>query len=172
MSTTSMPASVAALEPPNRLRELAAAAVLEAVSDIGQGEVGGNNRGAYVWSLTGRRTSGAWCAAAVYAWHLRAAARLGYRLPVKRTHSARKLAARIAEVGEWLSPLEQPSVGDVALWSRGVAWQGHVGIVCQASGDGFLCVEGNRGKYPARVARYSHLLGEPKLLGFARLWGG
>jgi hypothetical protein len=148
---------------------LSKSAASQALSDIGKGEIGGNNRGPYVWSLTGRRTSGAWCAAAVHTWFERAAAQLGRKLPWRRSHGARRLAKRIAAAGQWISKDQQPHVGDVAVWSRGrLPWQGHVGIVVESSADGFFSVEGNVGRYPALVRRFPHTLAEPRLLGFAR----
>jgi hypothetical protein len=153
------------------LQQLAAAAAHRAELDIGQGEIGGNNRGPYVWSLTGRRTSGAWCAAAVHSWYEQAAECLGLELPWARTHSARKLAARMSRYGCMLPPSVQPEVGDVALWSRGKPWQGHVGVVVYVPlGGWFVTVEGNVGKYPAETQPFVHRLGEPRLLGFARCW--
>jgi len=155
----------------NLLKRVALGAVLQAEADLGKGEIGGNNAGRYVWSLTGRRTSGSWCAAAVYSWYLRSAQHKGLRMPIKRTHGARKLAKRIASVGRMLEPFDRPARGDVALWARGVpgSWMGHVGIV-QVGGLAFTTIEGNRGKFPALVAPFDHHVGERRLLGFARFY--
>ena len=149
-------------------RTLPTEAVRLALADIGRGETLANNRGAYVWSLTGRRTSGAWCAAAVHSWYEQAARSLCVLLPWQRTHGARQLAKRIRQVGSWLDAYSQPQPGDVALWRRGRRWQGHVGIVVEVCGCDFWTVEGNVGRYPAKVRRFHHRLGEPRLLGFAR----
>jgi hypothetical protein len=162
--------AVVPTETPHLLAQLHEAATEAALDDVGKGEELANNQGPYVWSLTGRKTRGAWCAAAVYTWLLRGSVASGLRLPVKRTHSARRLAKAIAGVGRMLSPNDLPRRGDVALWSRGVAWQGHVGIIAEVGLTRFRCVEGNRGKFPAKVDVFSHTLGERRLLGFARLY--
>jgi hypothetical protein len=158
-------------EPPNLQRAIALRAVELARADIGKGEELANNSGVYVWSLTGRRTSGPWCAAAVYTWLLRAAAELGLKLTVARNHSARGLGRLVAKQGCWLPPDYVPPVGALAIWKRGLPklGQGHVEIVT-VSGVFFSSCGGNRGAFPARVAEFPHETEEPKLLGFALLW--
>ena len=161
----------------NRLRAIAGATVEEALSDLGRGEIGGNNRGRYVWSRAGRRTSGPWCAAAVYAWLLRACDSLGYVVPFERTHSARELGRRWAAVGRWLDDGEEPVRGDLVVWaragtstSRRLRGPGHVGIVTAVDGGGYRSVEGNVGGFPARVDVFAHPTAESRRVGFARLW--
>jgi len=146
---------------------LALTALEIALDDVGRGEIGANNAGAYVWSLTGRKTSGAWCAAAVYTWIKRAATRVGVRCPVPRIHSARKLVDAILDAGG--SVVDQPMPGDIALWSRNLPWQGHVGIVAETCLTRFRSVEGNRGRFPALVKVFTHRLDERKLLRFVTL---
>jgi len=146
---------------------LALTALEIALDDVGRGEIGANNAGAYVWSLTGRKTSGAWCAAAVYTWIKRAANRVGVRCPVPRIHSARKLVAAIIDAGGEV--VDQPMPGDIVLWSRGRPWQGHVGIVAETCLQRFRSVEGNRGRFPALVKVFTHRMDERRLLRFVTL---
>lgn len=159
------------LQPPNLGREVALAAIDAAIADIGKGEELANNQGPYVWSLTGRKTRGAWCAAAIYTWFKRGASTAGAELAVPRTHGARKLARLIARHGRWVGPEHRPERGDVALWSRGATrWMGHVEIVELSNGGSFVSVGGNVGRFPALVRRFTHQIGERRLLGFARYY--
>ncbi len=161
---------IAPHERPNLLADLRRQLVAEAAEDLGKGEELANNRGPYVWSLTGRRTGGAWCAAAVYTWLLRACSKLEIVCPIPRTHGARRLCKRLRGAGfKWhVPPVGHPMPGDVVLWSRGVGWQGHVGV-CAVGGLRFETIEGNVGRYPALVSRFDHDVGERRLLGWVRL---
>jgi len=146
------------------------AALQRAAGDIGKGEQGYNNGGPYVRSLRGYLNphgQGAWCAAAVYTWVLYGCRDIGSRFRVARTHSARRLVARYLEAGA--SCVELPLPGDIVLWSRKLPWQGHVGIVSAASGLAFSSIEGNKGKFPAKVAEFKHRIDEPRLIRFVRL---
>jgi hypothetical protein len=158
---------------PNSPSRLGLAALEQARADIGKGEIGGNNRGPYVWGLTGRKTSGAWCAAAVYTWIWRASKELGIDCPIPRSNGAKKLCQLIEEHGG--RRVTAPLPGDVSLWDRG-GWKGHVGIVEIAirlmnkePDSRYQTIEGNVGRFPAKTARYKHTIGEPKHLGFYRL---
>lgn len=149
--------------------QLGMAALTAALNDRGRGEIGRNNAGKYVWSLTGRKTSGAWCAAAVYSWILRASVWLEVPCPVPRIHGARKLCRAIRDCNGG-HETSDPLPGDIVLWSRGAGrWQGHVGIVESVQGLKFRSVEGNRGDFPAYVDVFTHDARERRLLGFHRL---
>ena len=162
-----------------RLRHLQLAALEEARSDIGKGEIGGNNEGPYVrnlMTLFRHRTAGPWCAAAVSAWYTRAADKLGMRVPWQLSASARITGARMQKVGRRLMELEPLEPGDVVVWWRGrlSGRKGHIGIVeyshPRGLGRPFLTVEGNYGKYPAKVDVFCHHRDGEKILGFYRLW--
>lgn len=159
--------AVAPRETPNLKRLISLRAAEVARRHIGLGEVGGNNRGPYIRRLLDGKES-AWCAGAVWTWHSEAAAELGgWRLPIPRTHGAKKLYRRIGRAGLFL---ERPVVGAVACWDRGLLfWQGHVEIVVAVEGDVFYTVAPNVGAFPAVVHIRIHRLGEPKLIGFAVL---
>lgn len=151
------------------------AALEVALGELGQGETTGQNEGSDLDKYRGRGPGGPWCAAFVY-WCILRAWSTAYEpswgvasgpCPIARTHSARRLFARVAAAG---SRVTEPLPGDVVLWSRGTAgWQGHVGIVASVTAGAFESVEGNRGGFPSKVRRYQHELGEDRLIGFARL---
>lgn len=147
---------------------LAMATLAQAQSDLGKGEVGGNNKGSYVWSLTGRKTSGAWCAAAVYSWIKRGAQSIWMPCPIPRSNGAKRLCRYIREYGGRMT--DDPAPGDIVLWDRGrLPWQGHVGVVSAAYMHTFRSIEGNVGRYPALVREFRHDFEDPKLIGFYRL---
>jgi len=167
-------------EPPHRLRELHLRALQIAVSDIGKGEQGSNNRGPYIERIrsvdgTGRGPAGAgaWCACFASACLIRAAVELDYILPVRTTRSAQALYKRTGRIGTFSA---EPLPGDLICWRRtndAGDWRGHVGLVEFVEGGRVHTVEGNRGKFPSRVARYGYDLQRElnrKLLGFSRLY--
>lgn len=155
---------------PSQPTSLGLAALSIAVTQTGRGESEANNMGPDVESYRrGKGPRGPWCAAFV-SWCLEeAAAQLGLEPPA-RSHGAKRLFRNLKRYGA--VEVTQPAPGDVALWQRGAAgsWKGHIGIVSRASNDGsFWAIEGNRGRFPARVAEFSHQVGEGSLLGFVRL---
>lgn len=175
-----MSVSVTPREAANRLRELHECALRIAIDDLGKGEVGANNAGPYVEFIrsidgTGRGPAGrgAWCACFVSSCLARAAAQLGYALPVKTTRSAQAIYKRTGRIGQFV---DRPAPGDLIAWRRtreAGDWRGHVGIVEEAEGDTIHTIEGNRGRYPSVVSRYVYGLKRErarKLLGFSRLW--
>jgi hypothetical protein len=169
--------------PPARampLLQLHARALDIARGDLGKGEQGTNNRGPYIEQIrsvdgTGRGPSGAgaWCACFASSCLVRAASVLGLTLPIKTSRSAQALYKRVGKAGRFV---EVPEPGDLICWRRTEQagdWRGHVGIVERVTGDTVETIEGNRGPYPAVVARYRYNLRAErarKLLGFARLW--
>lgn len=155
---------------PKTIPTMGRATLLIAFTQIGRGESGKNNRGPDVETYRNHRgPRGPWCAAFV-SWCLESASeRLGVK-PPKRSHGAKRLFANIKKYGG--VEVERPLPGDIALWQRGAAgsWNGHIGIVSRASNDGgFWAIEGNRGRFPARVNEFNHQVGEGSLLGFVRL---
>lgn len=150
------------------------AALNMAMSELGNGEEGGNNRGAHLERYRGNRgPRGPWCAAFVF-WCIWAATRkLGRKCPVKRSHSAKRLFRRCVEAGQ-LVELDDILPGDVVCWHRGPrgSWKGHIGIVHEVERHNRTVVRwdytaGNEGPYPAKVA--VHEGHRRRLVGFARL---
>ena len=142
----------------------------KAMSQLGKGETAGNNQGPDVVEYRqGKSGRGSWCAAFV-SWCIEETARdLGIDSPVARSHGARRLFKNAVAAGQ---RRETPDRGMLALWNRGApgGWQAHIGIVRRAEPDGtFYCIEGNRGRYPAKVGIFKHQLGEARLVGFVRI---
>lgn len=153
---------------------------------LGMGEQGGNNRGPNLDALRRGGPGGPWCAAAASYWieegYAASKGADGWDClsaierdlcPVRRSHGARKLWRRAARAGRIV---EEPLPGDLVLWRRpGPAWAAHVGIVETVTGDAFVSIEGNRGRYNvktghgSKVRRYSHEFSEREFVGFARL---
>lgn len=126
-------------------------------SQLGKGEIGGDNRGKEVKEYTHGQEV-AWCSAFV-SW-VRSRAGL---------YGSYYLRAR----SYWdLNPdkhVSTPQPGDVIVFTRG-GQKGHVGIVEKVEGKIITTIEGNVGPYPAKVKRFTYTLGKiPNLIGFVRL---
>ncbi len=163
----------AAMGPPTS--DVAKEALDVAIENIGNGEEGGNNSGPFVEMLKGKvwdgdnDDDGAWCADFV-GWCIEQASdRLGVDMPIQRSGGAKRLFRNIKMAG---SEVSNPQPGDVVCWDRGNpgSWMGHIGFV-EKYEDGILhTVEGNVGRYPAKVRRFMHdVLKDTRLIGFARL---
>lgn len=156
---------------------LGRAALRVALGEIeaGAGEVGGNNAGPFVRKyLNGILPPPAdWCAGFV-SWCFDqhpGGCPFGYTL------GARDLLRRCRARGwGYDHRSEDPQPGDIVAWRRGPVdgWQGHVGLVFQATDGGILhTIEGNKGGFPARVRSFSYVLrAMDSLLGFARVADG
>jgi len=136
---------------------------------LGACEEGSNNMGPHVRKYSG--TQGvSWCAYFV-SWCFRQGAELlGEPLTFKTSGGAKKLVKNILAAGG--KELAGPEMGCVVLWHRGKAnsWQGHVGICDGLGANGkFWTIEGNRGNFPSKVDRFSHVVGEAQLLKFVRV---
>lgn len=154
---------------------LAAESLGVAKSQIGQGEVGGNNSGPYVEMLLHKEydgdddDDGAWCAAFVSFCISEAS---GRQPPFEMSFGAKAIFGNAAAFG---SKSMTPKAGDIVCWDRGSlnpdgtkSWQGHVGFVERVDGDIFYTIEGNKGSYPSKVARFKYELSkESRLEGFA-----
>ena len=144
----------------------------------GAGEVGGNNQGPFVAKyhrvtpdiLEVKQWN--WCAAFVSFCFRNGAAKIGKDMPFKYSGGAQNILKQFQSKGWGYKPNEQePKPGDIVVWKRGSAeWMGHIGIVYEYK-DGILyTIEGNRGKYPSRVAKFSYVFSNMKsLLGFGRI---
>ncbi len=138
----------------------------------GAGEEGGNNRGPFVRKyLNGIIAPPAdWCAGFV-SWCFDQPAG---SCPFGYTLGARDLLRRCRARGWGFDHrVELPQPGDMVVWRRGPidGWQGHVGLVFEASEGGMLyTIEGNKGGYPARVRSFSYVRRAlDTLLGYARV---
>ena len=146
------------------------AALAVARHELGNGESGRDNDGPDVRRY-GASPGANWCAAFVsYCLERGALDELCRPLPIERSNAARTLWKRCGRAGAFVT---HPLPGDVACWWRVslTDWRGHVGLVSVVKDGGhfFECAEGNKGRFPSRVREYGHELGEPRLLGFARL---
>jgi uncharacterized protein (TIGR02594 family) len=142
--------------------EASPAVAEEARKYIGQGEVGGNNRGAFVRSLGGREGD-PWCSSFVSQMTKNVGEDVFGYLPM-----ARQWLNKAREAG---MVVDEPQTGDIAVFSRGNpnSSQGHVGIVDYVTKDKIVTIEGNVGEYPARVKRVVYDKSNmPRLLGYVR----
>lgn len=98
-------------------------------------------------------TTTAWCAAAVNS-----------ALKASGKEGTGSLAAR--SFLDWGNPVDQPQIGDVAVFSRGdpSGWQGHVGFYMGETDDGMINVLGGNQGDAISVAPYSR----DRLLGYRR----
>ncbi len=144
-----------------------------AITQIGLGEEVSNNSGPYITLIRrGLRVfgGGAWCAAFVSYALEQAFALHGRKLPKGvRSRSARKLFRNLIRKMK-ATKHRTPRVGDIELMKR--RGGKHIGVVVWVSrcGEYWTNVEGNVGRFPAKVKRVQHKgQGNTKSLGFARL---
>jgi hypothetical protein len=139
-----------------------------AEGELGKGEEFANNQGPTISKYFGADRTAPWCAAFASWVLVQSYKAVGRILPFEVSYSARRLAKNAARAGCWTTA---PEPGALVLWSRGQKrWQGHIGLVSKVIDESaFETIEGNKGRYPSRVRRYVHELGEPRLLGFVRL---
>lgn len=152
---------------------LAAAAVEVALSLRGRGEEGANNHGPFIDEIGGRQGY-LWCALFVgHCWR-EAARRAGveppawtFRRPGVAEPGARALALAAAAHGSQSFRAEEALPGDLVLWERSGGH--HVGIVWHPAEGALVTVEGNVGRYPARVRDLTHdVHHEPHFRGISR----
>jgi len=127
-----------------------------AQAEIGHGEIGGNNKGAYVRQYLNGQEGLPWCAGFVSYCLKEAGMDIIYTL---RAKSFLGIGKRLAKTE--LRP------GDLAVFSR--KGGGHVGIIEKLDGQGFISIEGNVGEYPAKVRRIRHGFPEQSICGFVRI---
>lgn len=143
--------------------------------NAGAGEIGENNAGPFVEKYLNKivEPPANWCAG-LQSWCFREAAkRLGVPMPFPYSLGARKTYNYFDKKG-WIIH-KDPWPGDlVFFWRNDInSWEGHVGIVETGAVDNgevyLLTVEGNRGAFPSKVARWSYdYFAIPQLLGFGR----
>ena len=126
-----------------------------AQSQIGLGEVGGNNKGMYVRRYLNGREGLPWCAGFVSYCVVKDGIRIPYTL---RARDFLKLGIKVSN----------PNPGDLIVFSR--QGGGHVGIVEKITKDTITTIEGNTGDYPSKVKRITYQRGHIKnFLAFVRL---
>ena len=127
-----------------------------AQSQLGRGEIGGNNRGAYVRKYLNGRENLPWCAGFI-SYCFREA---GYKLPY--TLWARdylKLGRKVTI----------PRPGDLMVFSR-KGGGGHIEIISKVTKDNIFTIGGNVGPAPAKIREFKYNRHNIKnLLGFVRI---
>jgi len=132
--------------------------VNSAITEIGKGEIGGNNRGSFVKQVN-RGLEDSWCAGFVsYILYKNGYKSIGYNL------RARDIFRKGIKV-------KSPKPGDIICFKRGRNENlGHVGIVEKVTTNSIITIEGNKGNYPSKVKRFSYPRnGIKDLLGFVRV---
>lgn len=174
------------MEPP-KLLTLGERTLAVAITQLGKGELGGNNGGADVARYKGRPVTpgnmGAWCASFV-SWCMEEADsgrdEGGYLLgwdqlhPMwrkwhRKRHGAKALYRMIGKAGLFVT---DPEPGDVVCWDRGKkgSWQGHIELIETAENGVIGTIAGNVGRFPSLVKRMEHDIDrQPRLIGFARM---
>lgn len=172
-----MTVSITPPETPNYSKLIALGTLAQIQAWVGKGEVYANNRGPFVSMITQGRV-GAWCAALWVGAMEKVCKEHDWHPPVKRTHSARRLLARIIASGREVSYMDcQP--GDCVCFARGIPGvQGHFAVVESVVTRGvYILLDGNVGSFrrtQGAVRRYQRDLIERhaagKLVGCGRLY--
>lgn len=153
-------------------------AVQVAIKNLGFGETTANNAGKFIAAIGGKQGM-EWCALFVGHCYRRAYQLEGdepppwlYRRPGVAEPGALRLWTGMARAG-WLLPPDPDSVdavgpGDALLWRR---TGGHHIAIVEYVKDGLIhTIEGNVGRYPAKVKRLIHdVTKEPHFVAFAGL---
>jgi uncharacterized protein (TIGR02594 family) len=127
-----------------------------AQSQIGLGEVGGNNKGIYVRKYLNGRENLPWCAGFV-SYCLK---KDGYNIPY---------LLRAKSFLDYGQKVNNPKAGDLIVFSR--QGGGHVGIVEKVAKETITTIEGNTGDYPSKVKRITYKRNHIKnFLAFVRLY--
>lgn len=160
------------------LDKLGYVATKVAIGNIGFGEKEANNDGPLMRAIGGRAGE-EWCALfAGYCW--RHAYELQglevpawpYRRPGFLEVGAKALAKNMGAQGKLFKDPHFARPGDLICWNRrvGLLNKGHIALV-EYVDDGIVhTIEGNVGKFPAKVKRLTHAVDrEPNFLTFATL---
>jgi len=127
-----------------------------AQSEIGKGEIGGNNTGKEVILYLNGQNNLPWCAGFVSYCIRKTGKKFPYLLRAKS----------FVKYGEVITKTELKS-GDLAVFTR--QGGGHVGIIESISKEGFVCIEGNVGDYPSKIKRVSHKFTDKNIYKFVRI---
>lgn len=128
--------------------------LITARGEIGNGEIGKNNSGEHVEKYLQCKERRAWCAGFV-----------SYVL--KQSGVEVKYTLRAKTFLTYGKKIETPQSGDISIWTR--KGGGHVGIVEQVFNTHYITIEGNKGKFPAKVKRVKHLYNEKNFIEFRRI---
>jgi CHAP domain/Putative peptidoglycan binding domain len=151
-------------------------ALQAAINEIkaGAGEIGGNNKGAFVKKYhkeAGAVEGDSWCASFV-SWCYMQAAGSKEAMPFNYTAGARDVLSQFKRKG-WMylhdNGTRRPRPGDVVVWWRIKldGWKGHIGLVHHCE-DGFLyTIEGNKS---SKVQGFTYVISRlEKILGFGNV---
>lgn len=149
-------------------------AVNVAIKNLGFGETTANNRGLFIRAIGGKDGM-EWCALFVGHCYRRAYEMAGqepppwlYRRPGVAEPGALRLVSGLSKIGTHFVSPNHAQPGDLALWRRSGGH--HVAIVEYEEDDVVHTIEGNVGRYPAKVKRLAHdVTKEPHFKGFAGL---
>lgn len=138
--------------------------IKNAITELGNGEEGANNKGHHIKRYMKERENMSWCAGFVsYVLEKSEVKQLGYNYSAKQIYNkAKKLGWEVKE----------PQAGDLIIFWRDnpKSWKGHIGIIEEVRENIIIVIEGNKGKYPAKVNRFIYNKSDiPKLLGYIRI---
>lgn len=145
-----------------------------AEAEVGNGEEGSNNMGPHIAKYAktvGMTPPLSWCAVFV-AWVYQSACKRTGREPLVRSRaSAKKLLAAIVNAGGTVVwDHQNVRSGDIAVWHRtDNPYKGHIGIITKSTPEGFVSIEGNKGKFPSKVGFFHHRHSEQQLYRVVRL---
>lgn len=140
-------------------------------------EIGKNNAGRFIEKYHRRSDASelqwAWCAAFTSWCFQTASEALDVEMPFNYTGGAQNVYKQLKKKGCAYDADSDnpPQPGDVCVWWRGdvKSWKGHVGIVWGYQNGIVYILEGNVGRFPARVRIFDYVLSRMnKLIGFAR----
>ena len=122
-----------------------------AQSQIGLGEIGGNNRGYYVRQYLNGKENLPWCAGFISYCFKRAGYPLQYFLNAKS----------YLRVGK---KVNNPQPGDLIIFSR--KGGGHIAIIEKVDKNGITTIEANLGAYPSKIKRVVYKEKPKQLLAY------
>jgi len=127
-----------------------------AQKELGNGEMYGDNRGPDIKKYMQGKEGLSWCTGFVSYCLING----GYKIPYTlRAKDFLNLGVKVKD----------PSIGDILVLDRG-KYGGHVGIIEDIDGDEITTIEGNVGKYPAKVRRVFYKKGHIKnFIAFRRI---
>lgn len=127
-----------------------------AQQEIGNGEIGGDNNGCHVKKYLNGKERLPWCSGFVSYCLITGGVKIPYTLRAKD----------FCRLG---NKVKTPSIGDILILDRGNN-NGHVGIVEKVTNTEIITIEGNVGKFPARVKRVVYKKGYiPNFIEFRRI---
>lgn len=154
--------------------ELRAKVVYVARKNLGFGETTANNKGPFIEAIGGKQGM-EWCALFAGHCYRRAYQLLGeeppawlYRRPGVAEPGALRLYQGCISAGDMYLP-DEAVPGDLVCWRRKGGH--HIAVIESVDDDGLLhTIEGNVGRYPAKVKRLVHdVTKEPHFRGIAGL---